>query len=184
MVKNYFLADEEAIELIEDIIQYGKSQGVTVFIETHRATVTQDLKRAVFYAKSIDDLLLTIDLSHYIVSGEFTEENMILYEHRMHEYFDILLEKTASIHIRLSNGEQVQVPLNRIGKVHLNAYKNWWKKGLENASKYTDEPIPIIIELGPEDYQQKVIHKNQWIYDCDRWEEALALKRSVLDWMS
>lgn len=181
MVKSYFVHGKKAVDLLKETLNYGKRKGVEVFIETHRSTVTQDLHRTVNYVKAIDEIPLTIDLSHYIVAGEFTLENLDFYGSQLEPLFDVLLQHTASLHIRLSNGEQVQVPLNRISTEHLMVYKGWWRKGLHYAvDRLVDgEKIPVIIELGPEDYQQKIWHEGKWIYDCDRFEEALKCKKLI-----
>ena len=37
----------------------------------------------------------------------------------------------------------------------------------------------MVVELGPEDYQQKILIDNHWVYDGDRWEEALRMKALI-----
>lgn len=176
MVKDYYIYGEDAIKLLKEIISYGKTQGVKVYIETHRGTVTQDLIRATEYVEAIADMALTIDLSHYVVGCEIGETN-----DKIEAHFDQLLRRTNSIHIRISNGEQVQLPLNRIGEEQLQNFLRWWQKGInywsENARQ--DEVLPIVVELGPQDYQQKVVVDGEWVFDCDRWNEALIWKSII-----
>lgn len=173
MVMDYFTIGEEAIKLLRDTLVYGQSKGVKVFIETHRRTLTQDLIRTVDYVEAIDEMLLTIDISHYIVSGELGEPS-----EKIEEAFDKLLRRTGSMHLRISNGEQVQVPLNRIAPDQLENYKRWWKAAKAYGEKYLapNERLPIVVELGPEDYHQKILVDGQWIYDGDRFVEALKMK--------
>lgn len=176
MVMDYFIIGQEAIELLKQVIAYGQSKKVKVFIETHRRTVTQDLIRAVSYVQAVEDILLTIDLSHYIVSGELGQPS-----DQVEIAFDHLLQRTGSMHLRISNGEQVQVPLNRIAPEQLEHYKVWWKAaGVYNQKHLAPgERLPIVVELGPEDYQQKILVDGGWVYDCDRFEEAIRMKEFI-----
>lgn len=176
MVMDYFIIGEQALCLLKDIIAYGKEKHVNVLIETHRRTVTQDLIRTVEYVEAIDDMLLTIDLSHYIVSGELYEPS-----EKVEVAFEKLLKRTGSMHLRISNGEQVQVSLNNIAADQLENYKRWWKSAINNSKKHLSdsEKLPIVIELGPEDYQQKLLVDGEWIYDGDRFEEAIRMKNLI-----
>lgn len=173
MVLDYYIYGEEALQLLKETVEYGKEEGVKVFIETHRGTVTQDLIRTVDYVEKLRDMLLTLDLSHYVVIGEIAITN-----DKIETHFDKLIERAGSIHVRISNGEQVQVPLNRISKEQYDQYIKWWETGIINGYRYltSDEKFPVVIELGPEDYQQKIMIDGKWIYDVDRWEEAIRWK--------
>ena len=180
MVKNYFATFEEACEMIQSGLELGRKLGVKVFIETHRATVTQDLKRTLCLSKKFPNMDMTIDLSHYIVAGEFTEENLLLYKEPLNSAFDDLLPHTGSLHLRLSNGEQVQVSLNRISDFHKKHFIRWWKKGIDFAIKKLNQGtnlsyVPVITELGPKDYQIAVLNEGQWLNDGDRLQESLDL---------
>lgn len=179
MVKDYYIYGQGAISLLEATIAYGETVGVKVLIETHRGTVTQDLIRATEYVEAIKKMELTIDLSHYVVGCEIGESN-----DQVEAHFDKLLKRTAGIHIRISNGEQVQVPLNRIGKEQLENFTRWWDMGVSywKESANEGERLPVVVELGPQDYQQKILVDGQWVFDCDRWNEALIWKSIIRDW--
>lgn len=176
MVMDYFTLGQEAMALLKAIIAYGQAKAVKVFVETHRRTVTQDLIRATEYVRAIDDLRLTIDLSHYVVSGELGQPS-----DKVEAAFDQLLKRTGSMHLRLSNGEQVQVPLNRMAPDQLENYKRWWRAAGDYGQHYLDpgEKLPIVVELGPEDYQQKILVGDQWVYDTNRFEEAIRMKNFI-----
>lgn len=181
MVKSYFIVGDEAINLLKEVVEYGKAQGVKVYIETHRASITQDLLRTCEYVAAIEDMELTIDLSHYILAGEFTIENLDFYGEALESHFDVLLSKMGAMHLRFSNGEQIQLPMNRLDNIHIDYFTKWWSKGLsiavDKCSK--NEHVPVVIELGPEDYQQKILRGEKWLYDCDRLEESLKCKSFI-----
>ena len=165
LVIGYFIRGQEALDYIRAIQKLGDQLGVKTYIETHRGTITQDLNCTLDYIEAIGDLRLTIDLSHYVLAGEIDETYDLV-----EESFDRLLQRTASIHVRVSNGQQIQLSMDTIIDEQLNNYKRWWTNGLNYASKTTDsETIPVVIELGPFPYQLKVKDN----FDYDRYEEAV-----------
>ena len=44
--------------------------GIPVFLETHRGRLTQDLFRTTELLVHFPDIVVTLDLSHYVVAGE------------------------------------------------------------------------------------------------------------------
>ncbi len=173
MVRDYYIRGEEALQLLEETINYGIAKGVKVFIETHRGTVTQDLLRAVDYVEELEQMRVTIDFSHYFVACEID-----VVTDKVEEHFGKLLERAASIHVRVSNGEQVQLSLSRISDELMNHYTGWWKTAIKNGQKELEanENFPVVVELGPENYHQKHLVDGVWTYDGDRWEDALKWK--------
>jgi hypothetical protein len=133
------------------------------------------------YVKAIPDLRLTIDLSHYIVAGEVTgnDESVL---NRVSELFESLLERTSSIHARVSNGEQVQVDIGPDGEHPMvGHYMNWWQRGIGYWLKDAQpgDLLPFVPELGPPDYAitNRTYLSNGRTEISDRWEQALVLKR-------
>lgn len=175
MVKDYFITGKEATLYLEEIIRIGEENKVDVLIETHRGTVTQDLIRATEYVRSIKNMFMTIDLSHYAVSCELEISN-----DKFEEHFDLLLQRMRSCHLRISNGEQVQLPLSLISESHLNNFMRWWKKGADYYFEQNNAPLPVVVELGPAPYHQKLKNDNdEWVEACDRWEESLKWKAKI-----
>jgi len=179
MVKNYFIRGEAATNYLREILTIGGKNQVEVLIETHRGTVTQDLICTTDYVKSIEHMFLTIDLSHYVVGCELDESNSDVEAH-----FDQLLSRMKSCHIRVSNGEQIQVPIHLMKSYQLDNFKRWWVKGANYYFEKNDQPLPIIVELGPEPYHQRLLSENnEWVDACDRWEEALIWKDKIKEWI-
>lgn len=175
MVKDYFITGKEATLYLEEIVRIGMENEVTVLIETHRGTVTQDLIRATEYVRSIDDMRLTIDLSHYVVGCELDVTN-----DKFEAHFDQLLRRTGSCHLRISNGEQVQLPIHLIEDEQLNNFMRWWKKGAKYYFEQNKAPLPIVVELGPTPYHQRLKNpQGEWVEACDRWEESLRWKEKI-----
>ncbi|OAS82764.1 MULTISPECIES: sugar phosphate isomerase/epimerase family protein [Metabacillus] len=176
-VMDSFVIGEEAVQLLKELTEEAERFGTTHFVETHRGRITQDLLRTVDYVKAIPNLSLTIDFSHYVVSGEMVGDIF-----RAEPFFNELLQRCGCIHGRVSNGEQVQVDIGPNGEhPMLNRFKGWWKQGMENwlMDAKVGDIFPFVCELGPPGY---AITKNSYSKGnmeeiSDRWEQSLLLKR-------
>ncbi|WP_419956524.1 sugar phosphate isomerase/epimerase family protein [Neobacillus niacini] len=170
-----FLVGEQAVKMLADMEELSRSAGISAYIETHRGTITQDLLRTVEYAERLPGLELTIDFSHYVVTGEmrtvFDEAEELLQK---------LLPRTKSIHARVSNGEQVQVdiPVGGDGAADfefehpmMKHFLRWWLEGMRSwrQTAKVNELFPFVCELGPPPYAIAV--HGQEI--SNRWKQSL-----------
>lgn len=175
-VMDSFVIDQAAIRLLDDLLQVSEAANIPNFIETHRGRITQDLIRTVSYVEALPQLRLTIDLSHYVVAGEMTGTC-----EQAESYFDRLLERSASMHARVSNGEQVQIDVGMDGDhPMLEHYTRWWRKGMGHWLKQAQpgDLFPFCCELGPPPYA--IIRRNAQGQEqeiSDRWQQALLFKR-------
>jgi len=167
-----FLIDENAIELLRELNELSNKAGIPASIETHRGTITQDLLRTVNYVEVLESLPLTIDLSHYIVAGE-----MHTITDEAEQLIEKLLERTASIHARVSNGEQIQVDAGPSGEhPMLQHFERWWRRGMLQWSKTarSGEVLPFVVELGPPPYAITADEYGKRVGEIsDRWEQSL-----------
>lgn len=62
--------DDEVFRLVEAILLASDRRGLPIFLETHRATITQDLWRTVQITKRFPELRLNGDFSHYYCGQE------------------------------------------------------------------------------------------------------------------
>ncbi|MFC4779434.1 sugar phosphate isomerase/epimerase family protein [Paenibacillus sp. GCM10023252] len=175
-VMDAFVIDQEATELLQGLLQEAESASIPLFIETHRGTVTQDLIRTADYVNKLPELKLVIDLSHYVVAGEMNGTSEAAEAH-----FDQLLRRTAGLHGRISNGEQVQVDAGPEGEHPMvEHFTRWWRKGMSAWLKQAQpgDLLPFIPELGPPYYYaitEAAPGGDREI--SDRWQQALLLKR-------
>ncbi|MGO4537549.1 sugar phosphate isomerase/epimerase family protein [Paenibacillus sp. 2TAB19] len=171
-----FLIDEPAISLLGELKRLGEAYELPVHIETHRGTITQDLIRTADYVHQLSGLPLTIDFSHYVVAGELhtisNEAEALLGE---------LLVHTASIHARVSNGEQVQVSIGDNGEHPMVPhFKRWWKEGMKQWLRSRDKQeltLTAVCELGPPGYAITIDeYAGRTKEISDRWQQSLLLK--------
>ncbi|MGO4109907.1 sugar phosphate isomerase/epimerase family protein [Paenibacillus sp. YAF4_2] len=176
-VMDSFVVGDEAVQLLQDLLEASNEAGIPHFIETHRGRITQDLLRTTDYVRALPQLQLIIDLSHYIVAGELDGG----VGSRAEAEFDVLLERTAGIHARISNGEQVQIDIGKSGKHQMvENFKRWWRKGMRNwyANAVPGDILSFVPELGPPGYAITRLDENgREIETTDRWQQALLLKQ-------
>lgn len=177
-----FKTGKEAVNILQRHIITAQNIGIPYFVETHRGRITQDLLRTVDYVHAIDDLRLTIDLSHYIVTAEVVAGENPDYMDQMDSLFNELFPRASSIHGRVSNGHQVQVDIGRNGDHPMvEHFSRWWGKSMNawlTEAKQGDI-FPFVCELGPPFYSiTKPSHSGEFIDEIsDRWEQSLLFKR-------
>ncbi|OXM82721.1 sugar phosphate isomerase/epimerase family protein [Paenibacillus rigui] len=177
-VMDSFVTDEAAVQLLHELTEEAAAAGLPYLVETHRGRVTQDLHRTVSYVQALPSLRLTIDLSHYVVAGEMVGESML---RQAEPLFDVLLQRTSSLHGRVSNGEQVQIDIGDQVESELTApYLRWWSKGmaywLQDAQP--GDVLPFVSELGPPGYAiTSRSHGGAATEISDRWQQAMIFKQ-------
>jgi hypothetical protein len=173
-----FMVGDEAIHYLTEMLSLSKRIGIPCFIETHRGRITQDLLRTSEYVHLLPDMRLTIDLSHYVLAGE-----MQMISSKAETCFDLLLQRCSSIHLRISNGQQIQVNLDEDLDHDSWAarYADWWCKGIANWRKdaVPGDILPLVCELGPPDYAMVHLVNRRETELSDRWKQSLIMKRFV-----
>jgi sugar phosphate isomerase/epimerase len=172
-VKDNFVIGPPAINLLQGLVEAARAAKIPFSAETHRGIITQDLHRTVEYVQAIPDLRLTLDLSHYVVTGVMTT-----YSEKAEELFDIIVERASCIHGRVSNGHQVQVDVGPEGTHPMvEHFQRWWAKGMAHwlSQAKPGDVFPYACELGPADYAITLPGTSQEI--SDRWQQALVFKR-------
>jgi sugar phosphate isomerase/epimerase len=176
-VMDNFVIDDNAVKLLDGLVAEAAEANVPYFVETHRGRVTQDLHRTVDYIRSVPNLRLTVDFSHYVLAGE-----MGGYSEKAEPLFKQLLERTSCIHARVSNGEQIQVDIGPNGEHPMTEhYLRWWEEGIANwlDEAQPGDVLPFVSELGPPHYAitEQNFMKPHGKEISDRWKQALVFKR-------
>jgi hypothetical protein len=165
-----FTPTAEVAQLVRDARSYAGDKGVPYFIESHRNTATETLPQTFELIRLVPDLTFTADLSHYFVVGEFYGWE----GERLPERLAPILERTVSIHGRISNGEQVQVDVGdgtaRLPQVYVEIWSLAMKAFLADAAP--GDVMPFTPELGPPAYA--ITHPDGTEFS-DRWEQSLVM---------
>jgi hypothetical protein len=150
-VHDAFVSDVRAIAMLETLYEECDAIGIPLFIETHRGTVTQDLRRTIAYGRRVPRMRYTLDASHYVVAGEVTQPGLAP---RFVEALSEIIQRSSSIHARVSNGEQVQVDIGDGSGALVAHYLAWWKSAYQHwlAEATPGAFFPFVCELGPAPY--------------------------------
>jgi hypothetical protein len=144
-------------------------------IQTHRGRVTQDLLRAVAYAKAIPEARFDLDFSHYLVAGEMGGALSPEAEAAL----AVLMERATMLDGRVTNGEQVQVDIsNPAYRPHVDRQAALWKRVMKGWLRTAGrgDVFPFRVELGPPDYAILGLDGREI---SDRWEQQKAMKTLV-----
>jgi hypothetical protein len=150
-VYDSFTPDAEAVAKLEALYELCDGVGVPLFIETHRGMITQDLLRTVAYARQVPRAQFTLDASHYVVGGEIIQPDRAP---AFNQALSEIIARTACIHGRVSNGEQVQVDIGDGSGPLVRPYVDWWKAAYRQwqARASAGDFFPFVCELGPRPY--------------------------------
>jgi hypothetical protein len=100
--------DAEVFRLVEAILEASGKHQLPVFLETHRATITQDLWRTIQIAKRFPDLRFNGDFSHYYCGQELVYGDWNAKLHFMQPIFD----RIGFLHGRIASPGCMQVPID------------------------------------------------------------------------
>ncbi|MFO1528212.1 MAG: hypothetical protein U1F77_00435 [Kiritimatiellia bacterium] len=127
--------DPEVFRLVEAILAASDRHRLPVFIETHRATITQDMWRTVQLVKAFPDIRFNGDFSHYYTGQEMVYGGMEMKLAFLQPVFD----RVGFLHGRISSPGCMQVPvddessrpLQAHGEVdYLGHYRAMWTRAM------------------------------------------------------
>jgi hypothetical protein len=100
--------DDDAFRLVESILTAAEKTCLPIFIETHRATITQDMWRTVQITKRFAEVLFNGDFSHYYCGQEMVYGGM---EMKL-EFMSPIFERIGFLHGRIASPGQMQMPVD------------------------------------------------------------------------
>jgi hypothetical protein len=168
----------EGVMYVEGWLETAREAGLTVFLETHRGRMTQDLRYTLQLLDAIPAMELVADLSHYVVS----EELALPVSDEQEAMIRGVLGRSSAFHGRVASPEQVQIP---IGFAHhepwLDLFVGWWTEGFRLWRGRADagRELVFVVELGPPAWYAITDASGNEL--SDRWQEALTLKQLVRD---
>ena len=179
--------DDDVFRLVEAILAAGEKHKLPIFLETHRATITQDIWRTARIATQFPDIRFNGDFSHYycgqeLVYGDWTAKL---------DFMEPIFERTGFLHGRIASSGCMQVPIGADFfsppmQAHgvanyLDHFKEMWTRAmagfLRNAGK--GDVLIFAPELLPGTYyyaRKFPDASGQLEEECDRYDQAILLK--------
>ncbi len=171
------LEDDDAAErLIESILEASVRAKILLYIETHRATICQDLWRTVKFVKRFPDIRFNGDFSHWYAGQEMVYGGF----ERKFAFIAPVLERVRFLHGRIATPGciQVAIDIDRDGPaLYLDHFRQLWTASFRGFLQTAGPGDWICFTpelLGPEIYYARTFQGKE---ESDRWEQSLILNR-------
>lgn len=163
---------DDVAKLVIEGRKIANDAGIPFFVETHRNNYTENLPQTIALIERVPDIRFTGDLSHFVVVGEFYGWK----EERAVDRIMPVLERTAHMHGRISNGEQVQVDVGDGSGTTPQFFVTLWSTAMQHWLKDAQpgDIFPFTSELGPPRYAITTPDGKEF---SDRWEQSLVIKK-------
>lgn len=172
-----FESEDDMARLAEAVLQAAAATGHALHIETHRATMTQDIRRTTDLAARFPELCFTLDFSHWYTGHEMTYGGE--FAERL-AWCDPVFARVASIQLRMGTSGAIQRPLDPRSQ-HYADHVAALDRCLAVRAASANPPgiLPVAPELLPawlgEGSEARPIHYADETESSDRFNEALAL---------
>jgi hypothetical protein len=167
--------DDEALRLIDAVVAASARWKIPLFIETHRATICQDMWRTVQFVRRFPEMRFNADFSHW-----YTGQEMVYggFEKKL-GFIQPVLERVDFIHGRIGNPGCMQVRVDEHAEpepVYVTHFKQLWTECFRRSGA----PIYFAPELlAPDIFYARTFPNGsgEIVEESDRWEQSLLLKR-------
>ena len=182
-----FESDAEALRLIEAILTASARLRHPAHIETHRATITQDIWRTMNWVRQMPEATFNADLSHWYTGLEMQYGDFAAKLDFMAPFF----ARVRFIHGRIGSGGAIQIAVGTGGhdEPHVSRFRQMWQRCCAGflATAAAGETIVFAPEILPEqvpapdgplfiDYALTARDADgQFNETSDRWEQGLRL---------
>ena len=168
-------SDGEAHRLSESILQASVRSEIPLYIETHRATICQDMWRTVNFVHRFPEIRFNGDFSHW-----YTGQEMVYggFEKKL-AFIQPVLERVRFLHGRIASPGCIQVALQPDSvpqPSYVEHFQQLWTSCFRNflRTAQPDEQICFTPELlGPDIYYARTFMNAE---ESDRWAQSILLK--------
>lgn len=174
-------SDYETDKLVTYILEASVKTGIPIYIETHRATITQDMFRTVELIKRFPEIRFNGDFSHWYTGQEMVYGGI----ESKWDFIAPVFDRVRFMHGRIGNPGSIQVAVDLEEKQSfVEHFKEMWTRsfvGFLKSAKAGDF-ICFAVELLQADIFYARTFKNEHhieIEESDRWQQALLYKNIV-----
>jgi len=140
--------DDEAMALIEAVLTASSKHSVPLYVETHRATIFQDMWRTVRFLDRFSTLEFNGDFSHWYTGSEMVYGDF----HKKVAFIQPVINRVRFIHGRIGNPGCMQVDIGAASEARklsfVQHFCTLWTKVFENyIGSGIQKPITFTTEL-------------------------------------
>jgi hypothetical protein len=167
--------DDDAHRLLDEVIQASVDHDIPLYVETHRATLTQDIWRTVQFIDRFPELRFNGDFSHWYTGLEMTYGD---FDEKL-AFLAPVFERTRYLHGRIGDPGCIQVDIgDDAGHPSVDHFRRFWTAAMAGflATAEPGDVLPFAPELLPAaiDYARtEPDGEGGRREDNDRWQQAL-----------
>src|SRR5262245_15579322 len=167
--------DDQADGLVESVLRASEKHQVPIYIETHRATITDDIWRTIRLIRKFPEIRFNGDFSHWYAGHELVYGDIEAKWQFMQPVFD----RVRFIHGRIASPGCIQVDIgDGTNQKYVDHFKEMWTRsfvGFLNSAKPGHYICFTPELLGPEAYYARMFKNaaGELVEEGDRWQQAL-----------
>ena len=166
---------DAVLALVEAVLLASQKYGIGIYIETHRATITQDMWRTVWITEQFPEVRFNGDFSHWYTGQEMVYGN---FEDKL-DFLAPVFDRVRFLHGRIGDPGCMQVDIgDGKNRPHVDHFKEMWTRSFMGFLKSAEpgDYIAFNPELLPaQSHYARLIPgpEGKLIEEGDRWEQAL-----------
>jgi hypothetical protein len=169
--------DNEAARLIEGVLNASVRLRIPLFVETHRATIFQDMWRTVMFVRRFPEIRINGDFSHWYTGQEMVYGGF----EKKFDFIEPVLERVGFMHGRIGNPGCMQVRIDP-NATYTGHFKRLWTAVFRYflGTAQPGNAIYFAPELlAPDIYYARTFadREGRAVEESDRWEQSLVLKK-------
>ena len=164
-----FYSFSQNMAFIEEATKLSKQYKIPVYHETHRGRFSYSLPKTIEYIEKNKDLVLTLDISHWMV----VHESLLL---KRTDLLEKIIERSNHIHARVGfeEGPQVNDPSAPEWKSVVKRHTDIWSSVVKKITSNNKTPT-ITTEFGPPNYMPTFPITQEPI--SDQWKANLYIMK-------
>jgi hypothetical protein len=161
-------SDRECRGLIEAVLRASEDLKLPLYVETHRATIFQDMWRTVEFVTHYPEIRFNGDFSHW-----YTGLEMVYgwFEKKL-EFIRPVLERVRFLHGRIGDPGCIQVDVDDETQPHVQHFVALWSEAFRGFLDSAGSGDYILFV--PELLSARIYYGRR---ESDRWAQSLVLKR-------
>ncbi len=167
--------DTEAFRLIDSVLNASSRWSIPLYLETHRATIFQDMWRTVHFARHFTDVRFNGDFSHWYAGQEMVYGGF----DKKFAFIQPVLERVRFLHGRIASPGCIQVAIEHHPTQqppYVDHFRQLWTasfRGFLRSSRPGDSICFTPELLAPDIYYARTFLQAE---ESDRWQQSLLLK--------
>ena len=183
-----FESDDQADALVELVLNASRRHGAALHIETHRATITQDMQRTLRLVAKFPELTFCGDFSHWYTGQELRYGGKPITPKL--ERIQPVIDRIRCLQLRIGTGGCMQVPIDPVRDAD-SAWLRHWEEILTRVFTTFRRVMPAgsVLPVAPEllpsanGYAREIPGPDGVLREeSDRWQQAQVLTQLARQW--